>query len=582
MRALLALLLMVVALRVASAQERTDAPASIPLPEVASRAERVMADLRQLDALLVRPPEVEAIERELPQVVVRVRERSEETTLGLAAAPSLTVLDVLVDGWEGVRQALLEWVDVLTRRATRLEEERQRVDGVVDRWRRARDDAREGKAPAAVTERVDSVLAALDGARWRLEAERDAILALQGRVAALLAQAEDALAALERWRRTAVGDLLVRDSPPIWSPELRARALARVPVRVRDVVGADAAELADFLASRPWRLAVQLAGLVALGLALRRGQARARRWMVQEESVVSVAAVFDHPFASGRLARAPGADAPRASTLRSTTIFALVVLAVALTAGTLGYVRLAQVGASALFRVGYRTLVIYAGARVTLGLVAYVLRVRPLRLLYAVQRHRPLIEGRVRGVLTVIGTAAWLAGALDAVELLDPALVLGRASLQADLAPGPLVVTLGNLLLFGATVWAAFLSSSFLRFILGEDVYPRLPLARGLPYAASAILHYATLFVGFLFGVTILGVDLTRVTILAGALGVGVGFGLQGIVNNFVSRLILLTERPLKIGDSIQFGDLAGQVTRIGMRSSTVRTWEGAEDDAQR
>src|SRR3989475_112803 len=135
----------------------------------------------------------------------------------------------------------------------------------------------------------------------RAEAERDAILALQGRVAALLAQAEDALAALERWRRTAVGDLLVRDSPPIWSPELRARALARVPVRVRDVVGADAAELADFLASRPWRLAVQLAGLVALGLALRRGQARARRWMAQEESVVSVAAVFDPPSAPALL-----------------------------------------------------------------------------------------------------------------------------------------------------------------------------------------------------------------------------------------------------------------------------------------
>src|SRR5207247_4840680 len=164
MRALLALLLMVVALGVAFAQERTDTPASIPLPEVASRAERVMADLRQLDALLVRPPEVEAIERELPQVVVRVRERSEETTLGLAAAPSLTVLDVLVDGWEGVRQALLEWVDVLTRRATRLEEERQRVDGVVDRWRRGRDDAREGDAPAAGTERGDAGRAGVAGA----------------------------------------------------------------------------------------------------------------------------------------------------------------------------------------------------------------------------------------------------------------------------------------------------------------------------------------------------------------------------------------------------------------------------------
>src|SRR3989442_458343 len=553
MRALLALLLMVVALGVASAQERTDAPASIPLPEVASRAERVMADLRQLDALLVRPPEVEAIERELPEVVVRVRERGEETTLGLAAAPSLTVLDVLVDGWEGVRQALLEWVDVLTRRATRLEEERQRVDGVVDRWRRARDDAREGKAPAAVTERVDSVLAALDGARWRLEAERDAILALQGGVAAAGGGMHPAPRGPGAWV-----------VPPGGGPGVLVLPRHIVPAPVRPALYAlgsfyVADRLRDFAAvvpllERTLFLLEVAAGVIVAG------------WLL----------------ASGRLARAPGQDAPRASTLRSTTIFALVVLAVALTAGTLGYVRLAQVGASALFRVGYRTLVIYAGVRVTLGLVAYVLRVRPLRLLYAVQRHRPLIEGRVRGVLTVIGTAAWLAGALDAVELLDPALVLGRASLQADLAPGPLVVTLGNLLLFGATVWAAFLSSSFLRFILGEDVYPRLPLARGLPYAASAILHYATLFVGFLFGVTILGVDLTRVTILAGALGVGVGFGLQGIVNNFVSRLILLTERPLKIGDSIQFGDLAGQVTRIGMRSSTVRTWEGAEDDAQR
>src|SRR2546422_4983622 len=77
-------------------------------------------------------------------------------------------------------------------------------------------------------------------------------------------------------------------------------------------------------------------------------------------------------LASGRLARAPGQDAPRASTLRSTTIFALVVLAVALTAGTLGYVRLAPGGASALFPVRYRPPVIYAGVRVTLGLVAYV------------------------------------------------------------------------------------------------------------------------------------------------------------------------------------------------------------------
>jgi small-conductance mechanosensitive channel len=62
-----------------------------------------------------------------------------------------------------------------------------------------------------------------------------------------------------------------------------------------------------------------------------------------------------------------------------------------------------------------------------------------------------------------------------------------------------------------------------------------------------------------------------------GALGVGIGFGLQNLVNNFVSGLILVFERPIKIGDTIDIGTLRGEVRRIGIRSSTVRTLEGAE-----
>jgi small-conductance mechanosensitive channel len=59
--------------------------------------------------------------------------------------------------------------------------------------------------------------------------------------------------------------------------------------------------------------------------------------------------------------------------------------------------------------------------------------------------------------------------------------------------------------------------------------------------------------------------------------GVGVGFGLQNVVNNFVSGLILLFERPIQVGDSVQLGTLTGEVKRIGIRSSTVRTFDGAE-----
>src|SRR5207245_4078905 len=103
------------------------------------------------------------------------------------------------------------------------------------------------------------------------------------------------------------------------------------------------------------------------------------------------------------------------------------------------------------------------------------------------------------------------------------------------------------------------------------------PRARPAAYEISSLLHYAVLFLGFLLAVGALGVDLNKFTVLAGAFGVGLGFGLQGVVNNCVSGLIVLVERPIHVGDAIQMSDLAGEVRRIGIRATTVRTWEGAE-----
>jgi small-conductance mechanosensitive channel len=71
--------------------------------------------------------------------------------------------------------------------------------------------------------------------------------------------------------------------------------------------------------------------------------------------------------------------------------------------------------------------------------------------------------------------------------------------------------------------------------------------------------------------------DFTRVALFAGAFSVGIGFGLQTVVNNFVSGLVLLFERPIQIGDMVEVGTLRGEVRRIGARSSTVRTFDGAE-----
>jgi small-conductance mechanosensitive channel len=130
---------------------------------------------------------------------------------------------------------------------------------------------------------------------------------------------------------------------------------------------------------------------------------------------------------------------------------------------------------------------------------------------------------------------------------------------------------------FAVTVWAAFAISRLIRFILEEDVYPRLTLPRGVPNAFSTGIHYVLLLFGFVLAVAATGADLSKFTLLAGAFGVGIGFGLQNVVNNFISGLILITERPIMPGDTIEVGNMVGDVKRIGMRSSTIRTWEGAE-----
>jgi small-conductance mechanosensitive channel len=85
------------------------------------------------------------------------------------------------------------------------------------------------------------------------------------------------------------------------------------------------------------------------------------------------------------------------------------------------------------------------------------------------------------------------------------------------------------------------------------------------------------LLIGFFVGLAVLGVDLTKVTILAGAFTVGVGFGLQTVINNFVCGLLLLFERPIKVGDIIQIDADIGEVRRIGIRACVIRTADGSD-----
>jgi small-conductance mechanosensitive channel len=256
---------------------------------------------------------------------------------------------------------------------------------------------------------------------------------------------------------------------------------------------------------------------------------------------------------------------------------ALLICVIALVAGTVGNVSLARLLGSSVLLSGYLALVLIAGRRLAEGLVTFALRVPPLTHLRMVQHHGAYLEERATTWLRAGTAIAWTIGTLDYFGALTPAITGARGVLAASLTLGVFSISLGDVLAFVVTLYVAYFVSSVIQFVLGEDVFPRLSLRAGLPYALSNLVKYAIVFVGFLLGLFALGLNLDRVTVLGGALGVGVGFGLQNIVNNFVSGLIVLFERPIRVGDSVQIADVQGEVRRIGIRSTTVRSWEGAE-----
>jgi small-conductance mechanosensitive channel len=111
-----------------------------------------------------------------------------------------------------------------------------------------------------------------------------------------------------------------------------------------------------------------------------------------------------------------------------------------------------------------------------------------------------------------------------------------------------------------------------LRRYLLERVLRRTHLDTGLQYGISRIAGYIFIALGFYVAIQVAGIDLSSLAIIAGAIGVGIGFGLQNIVSNFVSGLIILAERPIAIGHRIEVGGVAGRVTRINLRSTAIVT----------
>ncbi len=284
------------------------------------------------------------------------------------------------------------------------------------------------------------------------------------------------------------------------------------------------------------------------------------------------AAVFLLWFVRSPNARSIQTRTRRSALLRIAAMVALALCAAAAAANALGFVALSNLIGNAALDSMYVGLVLYTVVLLLDALVVVALRVPPLTQLGMVRGYRRLLRRRTKLALLWTAAAVWISYLLDQLAVRDRVLEGAQAVLTARVSLGNIDIVLSSVLAFIFAVWAAFLLSRFVRFVLNEEVFPRAHLARGVPYAVTRTLHFLIIALGFLVAMAIVGMEMTQFTIIASAFTIGVGFGLQNIFNNFVSGLIVLFERPVQVGDVIQIDDAVGVVDRIGIRATVVHT----------
>ncbi len=256
---------------------------------------------------------------------------------------------------------------------------------------------------------------------------------------------------------------------------------------------------------------------------------------------------------------------------------AIVLLGVVVVLDILGYLGLARLIRDGVLRMLGLGLLLNMVGRLLYGLILVALRSWVAQSSRIVQASAASILAAADWAILGLAITAWIAGTLIAFRSVDVVDWLQSAAASAKIEVGTVSLSLTAVLLSLAIVVATYFTVKAVRLLLEVEVLPRMSVSSATAFVVSATMRYLFTVAGLILAMAALGIDFSRVTLLVSAIGVGIGFGLQNVVNNFVSGLLLLGERVINVGDTVQVGSLTGVVRRIGVRSSTVRTYQGAE-----
>jgi potassium-dependent mechanosensitive channel len=222
-------------------------------------------------------------------------------------------------------------------------------------------------------------------------------------------------------------------------------------------------------------------------------------------------------------------------------------------------------------------LLLYAAVIVTRALAGALLDDARLGRLPVIGQHGAEISSLLSRVLVWCATAGWAVYAMTAFRIMRPVQAAAADVLGHRFEVGEISVSPGDVLVFAVSILIAWWVARGVRQLLGEQLSARQSLPRGVASSVASLSYYGLMLLGFLVALSAAGFKVGQLAFVFGALGVGIGFGLQNIVNNFVSGLVLMFERPLRPGDVVDVAGVSGRVRAIGMRATSIRTFDGAD-----
>jgi small-conductance mechanosensitive channel len=254
-----------------------------------------------------------------------------------------------------------------------------------------------------------------------------------------------------------------------------------------------------------------------------------------------------------------------------------VLFSVALLANLFGYMNLAVLMLKIGVKIAGIVVIIFGAHAILRAMVFASIEIGRHTNVRVMKNRWDVLEKRLIQLVNILAVLFLLKFILQNVGMYRPTMDWLLEFLGHDWEIGTLNISIGGIFSLILILAISFGFANFFKIIIEDEFLVHTNLPKGVPAAISVTIRYFIIVLGLTMALSAAGIDLGSFGLLAGALGVGIGFGLQNIVNNFISGLILVYERPVNVGDTVEVENLIGVVHRVGVRSSNVRTFDGAE-----